>query len=410
MNGLGIKIALLNVLRNSRRSLITLAAITFGCVSLIVFGGFVQSMYDGMRESMIRSQLGHIQVYAQGYNQFSKLAPEKYLISPETLEHVQTILENNDHTLITTPRLNFNGLLSDGKQSLAIMGIGVDAENEALLSSAINIVAGEDLFPEDADGALIGQGLYESLNAKTGDYLTLLASTPDGAINAVDIRIVGVINTGTKALDDRLVRMNLKHAQDLMYTSDVTRLVVLIDDTLATESTQQHLKQAFASANLKLETKRWDQLADYYHQVVGLFDGVFGFVSIIVLIIVALSISNTMMMAVMERTRELGTIRAMGATPMQVVNLILMEATFLGLMGSTLGLGLGVGAAELITWAEWMMPTPPGSTQDYPIRVLVVDTILVQTYFLGVIIALISSIYPAIKAANLPVADALRFS
>ncbi len=410
MNGLGIKIAALNVLRNYRRSLITLAAIIFGCVSLVVFGGFVQSMYDGMRESMIRSQLGHIQIYADGYNQYAKAEPERYLLQQQTLEKVTSLIEQQAHPLVMAPRLNFNGLLSDGKQSLAVMGVGVDADSEALLSSAIKIVAGEDLFPMDSDGALIGQGLFESLDVEVGDYLTLMASTTDGAINAVDIRITGVINTGTQALDDRLVRLNLPHAQDLLYTSAVTRLVVLLEQTEKTASTQTTLQAAFAQQGLALESRRWDQLADYYHQVVALFDGIFGFVRIIVIIIVALSISNTMMMAVMERTRELGTIRAMGATPTQVVQLILLEAAVLGLLGASLGIAIGAASAELITWAEWMMPTPPGSTQDYPIRILILTDILWQTFVLGFLIAVFSSAYPAYKAARLPVANALRFT
>lgn len=410
MNGLGLKIAALNVLRNYRRSLITLAAITFGCVSLVVFGGFVQSMYEGMRESMIRSQLGHIQIYAQGYNQFAKAEPDRYLLDASSIEKIQALVEQQAKPLVMAPRLNFNGLISDGKQSLAILGVGVDADSEALLSSAIKIVAGEDLFPMDTDGALIGQGLFESLDVNVGDYLTLMASTTDGAINAVDVRISGVINTGTKALDDRLVRLNLSHAQELLYTDSVTRLVVLLDETNTTQAVNDRLQQAFKQQQLQLETRTWEQLADYYHQVVALFDGVFGFVRIIVIIIVALSISNTMMMAVMERTRELGTIRAMGAAPAQVVQLILLEAAVLGVIGACSGVGLGAASAEIITWANWMMPTPPGSTQDYPIRVLIIPHILWQTFALGLLIAVLSSIYPAYKAARLSVANALRFS
>jgi putative ABC transport system permease protein len=117
-----------------------------------------------------------------------------------------------------------------------------------------------------------------------------------------------------------------------------------------------------------------------------------------------------MMMAVMERTRELGTIRAMGATPTQVVQLILLEAAVLGLLGASLGIAIGAASAELITWAEWMMPTPPGSTQDYPIRILILTDILWQTFILGFLIAVFSSAYPAYKAARLPVANALRFT
>ncbi|WP_444916838.1 ABC transporter permease [Microbulbifer sp. JMSA003] len=408
--GLGWKVALLNIMRNGRRSLITLAAIVFGCTSLIIFGGFVQSMYEGMRESMIRSQLGHIQIYAKGYNQFGKAEPEKYLIADGDLQKISELVENETDTLVVAPRLNFNGLLSDGKQSIAITGIGIDAEKEVMLSSAIQIIQGDDLFPEDISAAHLGEGLFNALDVQIGDYLTLLASTQDGAINAVDVQVMGVITTGVKELDDRLLRVNLPLAQELLYTSDITRLVVLLEETELTSPSIATLTSVFEQNNLNLEIKSWEELAGYYHQVVGLFNGVFGFITVIVLVIVALSISNTMLMAVMERTRELGTIRAMGGTPRQVVNLILLESVFLGLIGSLLGLLIGALAAKGITYAEWMMPRPPGSTQDYPIRVFVVPDILLKTFLLGFCISLVSSLYPAIKASRLPVVKALRFT
>ncbi|WHI47568.1 FtsX-like permease family protein [Microbulbifer sp. VAAF005] len=408
--GLGWKVALLNIMRNGRRSLITLAAIVFGCTSLIIFGGFVQSMYEGMRESMIRSQLGHIQIYAKGYNQFGKAEPEKYLIADGDLKKISELVENETDTLVVAPRLNFNGLLSDGKQSIAITGIGIDAEKEVMLSSAIQIVQGDDLFPEDISAAHLGEDLFNALDVQIGDYLTLLASTQDGAINAVDVQVMGVITTGVKELDDRLLRVNLPLAQELLYTSDITRLVVLLEETELTSTSIATLASVFEQNNLNLEIKSWEELAGYYHQVVGLFNGVFGFITVIVLVIVALSISNTMLMAVMERTRELGTIRAMGGTPRQVVNLILLESVFLGLIGSLLGLLIGALAAKGITYAEWMMPRPPGSTQDYPIRVFVVPDILLKTFLLGFCISLVSSLYPAIKASRLPVVKALRFT
>ena len=407
---LGWKIALLNILRNGRRSVITLAAIIFGCVSLIVFGGFVQSMYEGMRESMIRSQLGHIQIYAEGYNQYAKVSPSEYFIPVDQLANIEKQIKQVASPLVIAPRLNISGLISDGKQSIAIVGVGVDADKEVLLSSSIIITQGEDLFPEDVSAAHIGEGLFESLDIDVGGYLTLLASTRDGAINAVDIQVVGVINTGVKELDDRLIRMNLPLAQELMYTQDVSRLIVLLENTDDTLPVSELLNQQFSQQGLDLELKRWDELSAYYHQVVSLFDGVFGFISIIVLIIVSLSISNTMLMAVMERTREIGTIRAMGGTPMQVTGLILLESFFLGIIGSALGLALGMLAAKGITFAEWMMPRPPGSTQDYPIRVFVVADIMVQTFVLGVCIAVVSSIYPAVKASRLSVVNALRFA
>jgi len=402
------KIALLNVLRNRRRSLITLLSIQIGVVSLILFGGFVASMYEGMRENMIRSQLGHLQIYQAGFNQYGHIEPEKYLLTQEQVQQVSDLVSGLAEVELLTPRLDFSGLITNGNQSVAVVGSGIDPDKEALLSSAITLIEGEDLFPEDQAGALVGQGLYNALNANIGDYLTLLASTADGAVNAVDVQIVGAINTGTREVDNRLLRINLSHAQDLQFTQGVSRLVVLLKDTAQTQIVMDKLSQLFEQEGLTLEMRSWSQLADYYHEVVNLFDGVFGFLKIIVLFIAALSIANTMMMAVMERTPEIGSIRALGATRHEVMMLFLTEASYLGLFGSALGVLLGIFMANSITLAEFIMPTPPGSSQSYPIRIFVEWTVVWQTALTGVLVAVLASIYPAFKASRLLINQAMR--
>lgn len=402
------KIALLNVLRNRRRSLITLLSIQVGVVSLILFGGFVASMYEGMRENMIRSQLGHLQIYQAGFNQYGHIEPEKYLLTQAQVKRVSELVNGLSEVELLTPRLDFSGLVTNGKQSVAVVGNGIDADKEALLSSAITLIEGEDLFVEDQDGALVGLGLYNALNAQIGDYLTVLASTADGAVNAVDVKIVGAINTGTREVDNRLLRINLSHAQDLQFTQGVSRLVVLLKNTDQTDEVIAKLEALFEREGLTLEMRSWSQLADYYHEVVNLFDGVFGFLKIIVLFIAALSIANTMMMAVMERTPEIGSIRALGATRHEVMMLFLTEASYLGIFGSAFGVVLGIVLANSLTLAEFMMPTPPGSSQSYPIRIFVEWNVIWQTALTGVLVAVLASIYPAFKASRLLINQAMR--
>ncbi len=407
---LKLKLALLNVLRNGRRSFITLLAIQFGVISLILMGGFFASMYEGMRETVIRSQLGHIQIYSEGFNQFGSQQPEEYLISPEVLEQVVKQVEGLEQVALVTPRLNFTGLLTDGSKSLAVIVEGINPDKEALLSSAVKLTQGEDLFDEDIEGALIGEGLFNSLNVEVGASLTLMATTADGSFDARDITATGAISTGTREVDNRFVRMNLKHAQELMYTQGVTRLVVLLNDTEQTDAVMALLQAEFAAKGLALELRSWSNLADYYHEVVNLFDGIFTVVQFIVLAIVLLGIVNTMVMAVMERTPEIGTIRAMGATRFEIISLFVSEAVILGLIGSVLGVVFAILLAQGITASEIMMPTPPGSSQTYPIRIFTSPDLLLKNGLFGLTIAVISSIYPAVKASRMVITQALRFA
>ncbi|PAJ74533.1 hypothetical protein CJF42_09940 [Pseudoalteromonas sp. NBT06-2] len=406
--GFRYKIALLNVLRNRRRSIITLLSIQVAVISLVLFGGFVASMYDGMRENMIRSQLGHIQIYKQGFNQYGHIEPEKYLLTQQDVKKITELVESQSGVELITPRLNFSGLLTNSNQSIAVVGNGINPDKESLLSSAITITQGEDLFSQDIDGALLGQGLFNALNTKVGDYLTLLGSTTDGAVNAVDIKVIGAINTGIRDVDNRLIRINLTHAQDLQFTQGVSRLVVLLSDTEQTQIVLEQLTQLFKQNGLIVETKTWFELADYYHEVIKLFDGVFGFIQVIVLFIAALSIANTMMMAVMERTPEIGSIRALGATRYEVMMLFITEACYLGLIGSVLGILLAILLANGITTAQFIMPTPPGSSQSYPIRIFVSWPILWKTAIAGTLVAILASIYPAFKASRLQINQAMR--
>ncbi|NQZ08015.1 MAG: ABC transporter permease [Algicola sp.] len=407
---LKLKLALLNVLRNGRRSFITLLAIQFGVISLILMGGFFASMYEGMRENVIRSQLGHIQIYSEGFNQFGSQEPEQYLIDPDVLKQVVEQVEGLEQVALVTPRLNFTGLLTDGSKSLAVIVEGINPDKEALLSSAVRLTQGEDLFDEDLEGALIGDGLFNSLNLEIGQSLTLMATTADGSFDARDITATGAISTGTREVDNRFIRMNLKHAQELMYTQGVTRLVVLLNDTNQTETVMALLQAQFAEKGLALELRSWSDLADYYHEVVNLFDGIFTVVQFIVLVIVLLGIVNTMVMAVMERTPEIGTIRAMGATRFEIISLFVSEAFILGLIGSVLGVVFSILLAQGITASEIMMPTPPGSSQTYPIRIFTESDLLLKNALFGLAIAVISSIYPAVKASRMVITQALRFA
>lgn len=408
---LRIKLIILNVLRNGRRSVFSLLAIQFGVISLVIFSGFVVAMYEGMRENMIRSQLGHIQVYQQGFNQYGSIEPESYLIQPESLSALNQILADIEDIELVTERLNFTGLLTNQHgNSVSVVVEGISPDSEALLSSAIKLVKGSELFDEDIDGGLLGEGLSNSLNASIGDYLTLMTTNSEGGIDARDILVNGIISTGTREIDKRILRINIKHAQDLLYTQGVTRVVVLLKDTSNTEKIRKKIESKIIGSNLDLEVKSWSELADYYHEVVNLFNSMFKFVQLIVLFIVMLSISNTMVMAVMERTSEIGTIRAIGGTRSEVIKLFLSEALVIGIVGSLLGILLASVIAEAVTSAQLMMPTPPGSSETYPVRIFITSDILLLNAALGVVIAIVASIYPAIKASRMIIVKALRYA
>jgi len=404
---MNIKIAARSVFRNKRRTVITLLSIIFGCVAIIVFGGFVDYSMWGLRESTIHSRLGHLQVYKAGYSEKGGTNPLAYTI--KDYPRIRSIIEDEDHVDFVTSRLEFSGLIGGAENSVICVGKGVEPEKERELGMTVSIVEGEDLSSEEPEEGIIGKGLAEGLGVKIDDYLTILTSTAEGALNAVDLKLRGIFRTGVKEYDDVAVMVPMELAKTLLYTENVQSIVVVLDETENTDLVADNLRKEFSQANLDLEIKTWSDLATFYHQVVQLYGGIFWVVRFIILIIVIFSIANTMTMSVFERMREIGTIRAMGTKRRGVLSLFLMEGLILGALGGALGLVFGIIAAKLLSIKGIYIPPPPTMTEGYTALINVVPKDLIFAFSLAVGTSLVSSIYPAFKAARLKVVDALRY-
>ena len=404
---MNIKIAARSVFRNKRRTVITLLSIIFGCVAIIVFGGFVDYSMWGLRESTIHSRLGHLQVYKAGYSEKGGTNPLAYTI--EDYPRIRSIIEDEDHVDFVTSRLEFSGLIGGAENSVICVGKGVEPEKERELGITVSIVEGEDLSSEEPEEGIIGKGLAEGLGVNIDDYLTILTSTAEGALNAVDLKLRGIFRTGVKEYDDVAVMVPMELAKALLYTENVQSIVVVLDETENTDLVADNLRKEFSQANLDLEIKTWSDLATFYHQVVQLYGGIFWVVRLIILIIVIFSIANTMTMSVFERMREIGTIRAMGTKRRGVLSLFLIEGLILGALGGALGLAFGIIAAKLLSIKGIYIPPPPTMTEGYTALINVVPKDLIFAFSLAVGTSLVSSIYPAFKAARLKVVDALRY-
>ncbi|MDB5800174.1 MAG: uncharacterized protein JWL63_1113 [Rhodocyclales bacterium] len=403
-----LKVGWRNILRHRRRSLVTLLAVVTGVVSIILFGGFVQANYEGLRESVIRSQYGHLQVYQEGYEAKHRSTPEKVRLSKQESEKIVSIMERDPHFIAASRRIEFTGLLGNEKQSQAAVIRAVDPDAESLINSALTIIDGNDLDSSDAEGVLLGEGLAQSLNAKTGDSLTLVSATVGGAMNAVDVRVQGIFRSFAKEYDDRAMMMPLSQAQRVLGTDAVDMVVLLIDDTSKLKGVKAALGASLKQAGLHTEMQTWDQLASFYHRVVELYDGIFLFVIIVIAVVVLFGITNTMMIAVMERTAEIGTLRAIGTRQTGIVKQFVVEGLVLAALSSVVGVLIGVALSRGITGLEVMMPPPPGSSRGYPLRIALVPWVWMVSAFGVWAIAALATLFPAINASRKSIVDALR--
>nr|WP_319393007.1 FtsX-like permease family protein [uncultured Desulfobacter sp.] len=410
---ISLKLALRNVFRNRIRSLITLAAIAFGGVSIIIAGGFFEDTFMQMREGVIHSHLGHIQIYKEGYNDHGSSAPFDYLIEdPEDITGELTAIE---HVKLITPRISFSGMISTGDNTVAVFCQGIDPEGELILNkidtikssdTGLAIQSGANLVKGDEFEVILGRGLAKNIGAKPGDSLVLLTNTVGGSLNAFDLNVKGIFYTASKEFDDRALRLPMHIAQQLIRTKGIQTLVVLLDRTENTQTVKQQVLKTIKGMGLEIKT--WNQLADFYNKTVELYGRQFFVLKLIITIIVILSIFNTINMAIWERTREIGTIMAMGYKKTDILKLFLTEGLILGFFGGIAGIAMGAGLAWGISFIGIPMPPPPGATVGWTAFIKVVPALLISSMVISVSAALVSSFYPAFKASNLNITDALR--
>ncbi len=396
------------------RSFVTLAAIAFGAAALILAGGFFQDTFLRMREGLIHSHLGHIQIYKKGYSDHGTARPFEYLIeSPDRVSHA---LSSMAHVQMTTPRISFSGLLSTGENTLSVMVQGVDPDGESRLAriegirhadTGFAILEGTPLSNADPFGVLLGQGLARSAGLSVGDSVIILTNTVAGSLNAFDLTVRGIFGSPSKEFDDRGLRMTLETAQRLLRTDAVESLIVLLRDTKLTDVVLHQVRRDMGET-FSIEAKPWYDLADFYNRVVALYRRQFAVLIGIIAVIVVLSVFNTVNMSITERTREIGTIMALGFRPSEVRRLFMLEGLLMGLLGGVLGLLLGMALAHFLSVVGIPMPPPPGGSVEWKAAIKIVPELLFMAFGVAALSAFFSSLYPAWKASRLVIADALR--
>jgi putative ABC transport system permease protein len=394
------KLALRNIFRNRRRSAITLAVIVFGSVGLILFGGYKTMTFRGLRESTIRGRLGHLQLFGKGHDSAEAQKPLERAL--ENAAAIRAALEKDPRVEYTAAQITLMGLVSNGDKSETFVATAVEPEKDRTMRGQ-RLLEGTLLPDNEPDAVLLGKGLAASMNAKTGDYVTLMTPTVTGSLNAMDVRVAGIIQTGVKELDDRAVKMPLVGAQQLLQTTKVEKLLVFLRDTETTSAFRADIEKQ----NLGVDIKSWSELAGFYHQVVLLYNGIFGFLGLIVFGVVVFSVANTIVMSIFERTREIGTLMAIGTSRGKVWRMFFLEGLLTGVLGGLLGIAAGALIATVINNGNVMLPPPPGYTVGYRLQILLQPEVLTTAFFIAVVTSTLSSILPALKASRLKIVDAL---
>lgn len=398
------KLALRNIFRQKLRTAMTLGAIVFGVAGLILSGGFVQDIFVQLREAIIHSQTGHLQVFRKGFLERGARQPEAFLIeAPVPLaQRIETLPDVKE----VAARLSFSGLLNNGRRDLAIIGEGVEPDKEARLGTFLSLTGGRQLSDADTFGMFIGQGVAHSLSVQPGDRVTLVMNTIEGALNTLDFEIVGVFQSFSKEFDARAVRIPLAAAQELMLTNGANVLVATLHRT---EDTDRAVEQIRSSIDADaFEVQGWSTLAEFYEKTVDLYDRQFGVLQLIILFMVLLSVVNSVNMTAFERLAEFGTLQALGNRKRDVFRLLIVENVLLGVIGAALGVLIGSILAVVISAIGIPMPSPPNANVGYTAVIRLLPSTVMSAFLIGFFATALAAVFPARRVSGTSIVDALR--
>jgi putative ABC transport system permease protein len=395
-----------NLVRQRRRTLLMGSVVAFGFAAFALAGGFIAQSFEGLKDGTIRS-IGHLQAVDRRAVKGTEQATLEFGL--KDAGRARAVAAADPAVEAVLPRVEFVGLATNGTKSVPFLGVGVDPEPEGKVSLARElVVAGKYLSSPDAEEIVLGTGLAAAIGAKTGDRVTLMATTPEGSLNAVDGIVTGLVDVRIKELNDRYLAAGLGLVARLLETPEtVSKLVIFLENGTDEAAAAVRLEKALVQAGYPVAVRRWEDLAVFYGQVKLLYIGIFGFVGTVLIVIVILSAAIVMTMSVTERTREIGTLRAIGTRPARVLGMFLAEGALLAVAGCVAGALIALVVRAVLNASGLILPPPPGATHGLPINVKLYPLAYAAGLAAMVVTMVVASWFPAHRASRTPIVEAL---
>lgn len=404
-----IRLAWRNLWRNPRRTSVILAAVVLGVWAMVVFGALMEGMMDQMVRNAVSTLTGNLQIQAPGFRDDPVVQNRMPDASPARLA-AEKLAQRSD--LKWAPRVRLEAVAQNARHTAGVTLVGIEADREkdvSFLGEAV--VEGEMLPKSEANAILVGRALLEDFATKPGNKLILMSQDANGEIASRAFRIRGVFETSMEANEMQYVFVHLAAAQEMLEMGDgLTEVVLVTGGTGRADAVAAQLKAELPADGYRVYTFR--ELVPWLRAYMEIFGSYLIIWNLVVFVAMGFGLVNTMLMAVFERMREFGLLKALGMVPRRILGHILTESLFL--------LALGMLAGSLLSWLTVLLLAHTGidisafaeGTDMFGMSRVIYPRMtafsLLAANLMVLVLGLLVCLYPAWKAARFTPVEAMR--
>jgi putative ABC transport system permease protein len=398
------KLAFRNISRHGLRSLLSVTMIAGAVTAVILFRGFSDYSLTALKMIAAENQYGNMQIAAKKYWSPGKENRTERLFLLDELKNLSqkfTTIEK------LSGRLSFFGLVSNGDLSVGAKMIGIDTIGEPHFSKSMKILSGKFFDTADSREVVVGRLLAKQMNVVPGDTITVLTNTVDGVMNAMDLTVSGLFSAGIDEIDGQVIYLPLSVTQEVLDTKSVDIAVVKFQSLSEAENNLEAINNDLAKNQPLLLARSWRDLAVLFRQVDKFYGVQNRLIDAILLALMFLGILNTVSMTVVERTGEIGTLRALGESRKEIVLQFLLESIILAIIGVIVGILFSLGCIKVVETIK-IMTEMPGASTPFQVKIYFLMSSVIYAATLATLTTIIATFIPAMRASRMDIVEALR--
>lgn len=399
-----IKLAIRNITRHRLRSLLSISMIAGAVTAMILFQGFSAYSLAALKFIAAENQYGNMQIATQKYWSPGKEPRAERLFSLNDLNDFKSKFPQVEHL---SGRLSFFGLISNGDLSVGGKIIGVDPVGEPEFQKSMLLPQGRFFDDSGTKEVVVGKLLAKQMNVKPGDNITVLANTIDGVMNAMDLTVSGVFSAGIDEIDSQVMYIPLSATQEILDTQSVDIAVLKFKELDMAEASLNKINTELKTSKSNLFARSWRDLAVLFRQVDKFYGVQNSLIEAILLALTFLGILNTVSMTVVERTGEIGTLRALGESRKEIVSQFVLESILLAIIGVTSGVIFSAIMIEVVDKVK-IMTEMPGASTPFQIQIYFMMSSVIYASCLASVTTIVATLIPALRASRLDIVEALR--